>query len=283
MASQAVVPVPERGAAPGTAGTIRAWKPALSGVREVLHARFRDHDYPPHTHGDWTVFIVDEGAIRYGLDRHEHVATPSMVGFLPPDVVHDGRVGTAGGYRKRVLYVDADVLPAALIGAAVDRPAIDDPDFVAEIAAIHDALECPDDALEAETRFALAAERIRAWLGHVDTGPPPGTKRVVAEAVRDVLDGRTFEAVTLAEVAGQAGWSPAHAARAFTDVFGIAPHAYVLGRRLDAARDRILAGEPLADVAAATGFFDQAHLTRRFRRFLGTTPQGFRLGASLGS
>ena len=50
---------------------------------------------------------------------------------------------------------------------------------------------------------------------------------------------------------------------------------YVLGRRLDAARDRILAGQPLADVAAEVGFTDQAHLTRRFRRFLGTTPGQF--------
>jgi AraC-like DNA-binding protein len=41
------------------------------------------------------------------------------------------------------------------------------------------------------------------------------------------------------------------------------------------ARDRILRGQPLADVAAEVGFFDQAHLTRRFKRFLGTTPGRF--------
>ncbi|MEW5992485.1 MAG: AraC family transcriptional regulator [Chloroflexota bacterium] len=278
LAEAALRPIGDAATSPNA---IRAWKPALPGVREVLHARFHDHDYPRHTHDDWTVFIVDDGVIHYGLDRHERVATGSMVGLLPPNVVHDGRVGAADGYRKRVLYVDTDVLPESLVGAAVDRSSIDDAEFVGEIAAIHDALACPEDALEAETRFALATERIRSWLGRPDPPPPPGSNRVVAEAVRAVLDARLVEPLTLAEVAAQAGWSPAHAARAFSEVFGISPHAYLLGRRLDAARDRILAGQPLADVAVATGFFDQPHLTRHFRRFLGATPAGFRSGVRM--
>jgi AraC-like DNA-binding protein len=53
------------------------------------------------------------------------------------------------------------------------------------------------------------------------------------------------------------------------------PHAYVIGRRLDAARDRILAGQSLAGVAADVGFCDQAHLSRRFKQFLGATPGRF--------
>ena len=46
----------------------------------------------------------------------------------------------------------------------------------------------------------------------------------------------------------------------------------------DQMRDRILAGQPLADVATEVGFFDQAHLTHRFRRFLGVTPGRFPAG-----
>jgi AraC-like DNA-binding protein len=55
---------------------------------------------------------------------------------------------------------------------------------------------------------------------------------------------------------------------------------YVLGRRLDAARDRILGGQDLADVAAEVGFYDQAHLSRHFKRYLGMTPNRFRRGAA---
>ena len=69
--------------------------------------------------------------------------------------------------------------------------------------------------------------------------------------------------------------SPTRLTRAFTTAFAIPPHAYVDGRRLEAARDRILGGQALADVAAEVGYVDQAHLTRRFKRFLGTTPGRF--------
>lgn len=69
--------------------------------------------------------------------------------------------------------------------------------------------------------------------------------------------------------------SPTHLARAFTGTCGIPPHAYVDARRVEAARDRILRGQPLAEVALDVGYHDQAHLNRRFKRFLGTTPGRF--------
>jgi AraC-like DNA-binding protein len=52
----------------------------------------------------------------------------------------------------------------------------------------------------------------------------------------------------------------------------------VIGRRRDATRDRILGGQPLADVAADVGFHDQAHLSHRFHRFLGIAPGRFARG-----
>jgi AraC-like DNA-binding protein len=60
--------------------------------------------------------------------------------------------------------------------------------------------------------------------------------------------------------------------RCFGGRFGLPPHRYLTGRRVDRARRLLLAGAPAADVAAATGFTDQAHLTRHFKRYLGTTP-----------
>jgi AraC-like DNA-binding protein len=256
--------------------TIRAWKPTVPGIREVLHARFKDHAYPPHTHDAWTVFIVDDGAIRYDLDRRERAAERTMVSVLPPHVVHDGRPATSHGFRKRVLYVETSVLGEELIGPAVDRPAILGGSLRRDVARLHDALGCVDDTLEAETRLAFVAERIRAELGAPPGEPAAASGAVLAERLRAFLDAHLFEPLTMAAATTELGARPTQLARAFSQAFGIAPHAYVVGRRLDAARDRILGGQPLADVAAEVGFYDQAHLTRRFRRFLGIAPGRFR-------
>lgn len=256
---------------------ISAWKPAVPGVREVLEGDFGEHAYPPHTHDTWTLFVVDAGSIRYDLDRTERAADPAMVSILPPFVVHDGRPATTRGYETRVMYLEPEVIGEARIGPAVDAPVLPDSRLRTEVVRLHEELHCADDALAAETRLAFVAERIRELLGK----PPAGAMRRpdLAEAARAILDARLFESLTMESLAAELDSGPTQVARAFSEAFGIAPHAYVVGRRLDAARERILEGQALADVAAEVGFYDQAHLTRRFRRFLGTTPGRFAEGA----
>ena len=254
---------------------IRAWNPGIAGIREVFHARFGVHAYPKHTHDVWTLFIVDDGEIRYDLDGRTGRAEPSMLSILPPHVAHDGRAADARGFAKRVLYLETSVLDEALIGPAVDQPVLRARGLRSRVAALHDALACADTVLEAETRLAFITERIRAALGAGSEGAIVRPTDDLAEALRAYLDRRLFEPFTIADAAADLGASPTQLARSFSATFGIPPHAYVLGRRLEAARDRILDGEPLAKVAADVGFYDQAHLSRHFRRFIATPPGRF--------
>lgn len=53
-----------------------------------------------------------------------------------------------------------------------------------------------------------------------------------------------------------------------------------MSRRVDRARRLLLAGRAPADVAGATGFYDQAHLTRHFKRLVGVTPGRYRAGGA---
>jgi AraC-like DNA-binding protein len=254
---------------------VKAWRPRLSGVVEVLHAHFPSHAYPSHTHDAWTVLIVDEGAVRYDLDHREHGLAQAQVSLLPPNVPHDGRSVRPEGFRKRVLYLEPDRLGDNVIGAAVDQPEYVDPVLRHRIHQLHGVLLDGTEDLEAQCRLTLIEERLRQHLRRNVADPPDRRDPGVASRLRDVLDASVPAGITLDEAAKLVHAHPAHLVRAFSREYGMPPHRYLTGRRVDLARRYLLDGCPPAEVATLAGFYDQSHLNRHFRRMLGVTPARF--------
>jgi AraC family transcriptional regulator len=85
--------------------------------------------------------------------------------------------------------------------------------------------------------------------------------------------------IHIGDLAGRAGLSVHHFGRAFRTSTGATPRAFIEQRRIDRARALIEdTDQPLAGVAAATGFATQSHLTTAFRRATGFTPAAYRRG-----
>lgn len=264
-------PIPDR-------CSVTAWRPDVAGIAEVFHAHIVDWAYPAHSHDTWTVLIVDDGAIDYSLDRKRCAALGEAVAVLPPGVVHDGQPATRArqGFRKRNLYLETDVLSAELIGPAVDRATIVDPVLRAALSELHDALIAGEDALDGDARLALICERLRRHLDGPADGAPADTG--VAHQLRALLDAHLIRPVPLRNAAAILDRSVPHLVRSFSAAFGVSPHAYVLGRRIEAARPLLLGGMPPAQVATTVGFYDQAHFTRHFKRHTSTTPARYARG-----
>ncbi|WP_392896070.1 AraC family transcriptional regulator [Streptomyces sp. LN699] len=258
---------------------VSAWRPRVAGVVEVFHARFTAHAYPMHVHDEWTLLIVDDGAVRYDLDRHRRGTPGGTVSLLPPRVPHNGSAATSHGFRKRVVYLDTTVLDERFIGAAVDGPDLADSVLRRRVGQLHRALASPGDAFEAESRLALIGDRLRTLLqprlelpgGHTES-PGAATRHGIAHSLRELLDERVVAGISLPEAAGLLQAHPAHLVRSFSAGFGIAPHQYLISRRVALARRLLLDGRPAAEVAVEAGFHDQSHFTRHFKRVVGTTP-----------
>jgi AraC-like DNA-binding protein len=95
--------------------------------------------------------------------------------------------------------------------------------------------------------------------------------------VRAYVESNLDRSIDVAKLAEVAGLSVFHFSRSFKDSTGMTPHAFVVARRIERAR-KLLAetGLPLAEIAAKTGFSDQGHLARQFRKINGTTPRAYR-------
>ncbi|WP_191485619.1 helix-turn-helix domain-containing protein [Pseudomonas sp. FEN] len=98
-------------------------------------------------------------------------------------------------------------------------------------------------------------------------------RRLLAE----YIDSRLDQPLSLGELAGLCALSEYHFARMFRQSFGLAPHQYVLARRLERARVLLRGGvQPLGEIALACGFASASHFSNRFRQILGATPGEYR-------
>jgi AraC family transcriptional regulator len=83
--------------------------------------------------------------------------------------------------------------------------------------------------------------------------------------------------LTLPLIAGLLDMSPFHFAHVFKHATGVAPHQYVIRRRVERAKQLLAATDlPIADIALAVGCANQSHFSALFHRVTGRTPQAYR-------
>jgi transcriptional regulator GlxA family with amidase domain len=102
--------------------------------------------------------------------------------------------------------------------------------------------------------------------------PSRGREDAGVRRAQDFLNANYNQEVLLSNLASLANLSPYHFHRVFTRQTGLPPHAYQVQLRVARARDLLRKRLPIAHVAAITGFADQSHFTRHFKRLVGITP-----------
>ncbi|MGF6412000.1 AraC family transcriptional regulator [Paraburkholderia sp. MM5482-R1] len=268
-------------ATPRFRDSARYWRTPLLPGADLLTAEYHDHEFAPHWHDAYTIPVIVAGAECYRYNGEHHVAEAGSVPVINPGELHTGSKAVEAGWRYRVMYAPVGFL-CALADEVAGKPqalpwfapgVIRDSDLATRLAHAHRLLEAGDDALAAETAMLDALSTLLVRYARTR----PAAARVATDDTRvalmqERLTGDLVEPVTLAEVAKAAGLSPFHAARLFTQSTGLPPHAWRNQVRLQRALAPLRAGVPVTDVAAASGFTDQSHFTRHFRRMFGVPP-----------
>ncbi|HZZ68494.1 MAG TPA: AraC family transcriptional regulator [Phenylobacterium sp.] len=148
-----------------------------------------------------------------------------------------------------------------------------------------DYLEHLADSLIARALLVRGAARpslARTGLAQAGGAAVPSRPRLTTfnlRRVREHIDSRLAERITVSELAVVAGLSRGYFTRAFHAETGESPHSFILTRRLDEVRRRLDAdADDLALLAAQTGFSSHAHMTNAFGQAFGVSPRTYREG-----
>ncbi len=246
-----------------------------------IDAFFTGHAYDPHRHDTYALGYTISGVQSFDYRGARADSTPGHAIVLYPDEKHDGRAGAPSGFRYRMAYVEPRLIRDALGGGALSLPFLSravfrDHRLMKAIRATLDDLNRPLESLELDHVVLGIAEALLTLDRSAGRRSGMSSCATAVERARQYLDAHITRVVTSEELEAATGLDRYALARQFRMRLGTSPYRYLTMRRLDQARFRMRAGASLADAAAASGFADQSHMTRQFRRAYGLPPGRWR-------
>src|SRR5215472_15303257 len=253
---------------------------AIHGAREQCGAIFTDvrhaspRKLPKHSHELAFFALVLNGHYRERCGRSEGQYAPFTLMFRPAGIPHQDEIGPRG-----VRLYEIELRPAwqkrlSDCSAALDTPRDDlgggplvwlTMKLFREVEASPGCDDLAVESLLAEILSFTAAPRVSRYA-------PAWLSRVL-----DKLQAEHCRRLTLDELSREAGVHPVHLSRVFRRCVGEGIGEHVHRLRVRTACERLLAPDiSLSELSFSTGFADQSHFTRAFRKITGTTPAAFR-------
>ena len=256
--------------------------PSLVGF-ELVYSRFSTQVFPLHAHAEFVISVVLQGAKATRRRNRRAVVGPGTVALFNPYEEHSSE-GAADGWTCIALYLDTVLIENWFGSLGSGKGEIrfkdhfaTDAEGVRLIRRLHRAIDINRSGLDIEEAFVEATTHFLMRHGSGRDAFNAPSERAIVRAREYLLDEFATE-LSLADLARAVDLAPAALLRGFRRTFGCTPRIYSVAQRLTAAKRALRAGMPIADVAAAFGFYDQSHFTRVFHRWIGTTPGAFSCG-----
>jgi AraC-like DNA-binding protein len=255
---------------------------------EAMRAHFVRHVYDRHSHDAYSFGVTERGVQAFRCRGGTRASAAGMVMAFNPDDPHDGHAAGSDGFTYAMLHLGTDLVADILADARgshaglplFTEPVVDDGLLAGRLQRLNTLLLDGATRLEAQE---LVMGAVLAMVERHATQPvaaPTPWRSGAPSRVRDLLHDGFAEDLSADDLAGAVGLSRFQLYRQFRERYGVPPSAYLRQVRLREARRRLAAGAAIAEVAFATGFADQSHLTRWFRRTYGITPRVYQQGRS---
>jgi AraC-like DNA-binding protein len=262
---------------------VRMWRPRDHSRLLLMHGTTSAYAVEPD--GSYILGLIVRGGLRARRGTERHVLRPGDLCVWDPSREHSGSPYSGDAWEARLMVLELADLEAivgdpehAVPDLELRDPRIRDPRLTARFLAVHRAMDRAAWTLERET---LLAELLQGLVDRSLLSADQVAARRSARAdpafvgACEFLLDNLVRNVTLDELAAAAGVSRFRVVRLFTAAVAMPPHRFQIAQRVKLARRLLERGAGVSEAAVRTGFFDQSHLHRHFRRSLGTTPREY--------
>lgn len=236
---------------------------------------------PEHAHDLTSIALVIEGPYLETIGRHTQECNRNTIQILPAGESHSFDFG-----RERVHCLTIDVKPQRLEALRPFSKLLDQTIQVQEMRLPAVAARVLNEMLLKNSSSLLFIEGlVLELLGDAERtkmhSAPSSQPRWLC-LVRDLIQARFAEKISLVDIATSVGVHPTHLAQTFRRHFKCSVGEYVRLLRLEHAAQELLRSDtPVAEVALSAGFYDQSHFSRAFKLYTGRTPAEFRAAGKL--
>lgn len=243
---------------------------------ELFSGQNVTYDYPDHIHEDYCVVLILKGKEITSYRGQDHTSGPGSLLLFDIDETHSSR-SIKTDYRifkirpETVNFIGREVL---VDHASFSFPTLQiaDAGLFRELLRLH-IMPGEVSSLEFESGFLSALATLITRHGNQANVREPARREArYANRVRDYLREHYDRDVSLADLTAHTNLSPFYLLRIFQREVGLTPHQYQTQVRIARARKLIRKGCPISQAALETGFYDQSHFTRTFKRIVGTSP-----------
>lgn len=232
-------------------------------------------DYEPHLHEAYTIGMLMHGGQTIRAGREVETVFVGSMQFFEPYQVHENRRLPGNKYSFRHIEIPRSRL-LQLLGGRVPPArtySINDAGLFQAFNRAFDALARNDEPLAQDDLLTGALMKL-LYATEQSQAIPDIAPGLVARA-REFLHANYQHPVTLNALAELTQVSRVHVSRLFKRHVGLAPHEYLVQLRVVSAKAKLAAGVPVAEAALSSGFADQSHLTRHFKRITHLTPAAY--------
>ena len=238
---------------------------------------------PRHSHPEYQIIVSQHLTTRYVYRGASHLAASGSLVILNPHEVHSAQgcedakplvpLRTLLVPPEFFLRVAAETKSSAMEPPFFPKPVVTESGLVSRFLHLHRALAEPTALLEQDARLLYAFAHLSShYAADRPRWQKTGREREAVRRVRECLEDRFSEDVPLASLADLTGFSPFYLCRVFSQEVGLPPQTYQMQVRVARSKALLIAGRSIGEAALMTGFADQSHFTRQFRKCVGVTP-----------